>query len=285
MVRQRGVTSWALMLVAWLTSVGAWTAPERPPTATLPVASDLEAEGIRLAADSVEFDTFRLSSSLRLERSRSSRSFLLRDSTWLRLNRATPPGPYPLVDEGTLVVHAPTKGWLHFTTYSKPTRLLRFRVDCDRLCGVIVRRDRGDLAEPDSSSWAHYFAAPRFWLGSGGTAFRPLPRHLFIAPSWYPRAHCAVPLEDSGRVRLDWITYDRPDPVFSMGEKERLPRRPPAILRAERRLSASGEGNPEIAELAGLPVERRLRVRWLGSAVVDLATGRVVRRTGSVHLP
>jgi len=160
-------------------------------------------------------------------------------------------------------------------------RALWFQVRCGRNVGVLAELETDALRGPADTLLAHYFAARRNWLGEGGLRRSALPRALGIGASWYPWALIAMPDTAAGSIRLTWIAYDAPDPQLQGGS--RLSKRPPAILRSEQRLADSRAPAEPAADRTPIRLQRELQARVLGSATVDLSTGKVIRRAGAVH--
>ena len=160
-------------------------------------------------------------------------------------------------------------------------RALWFKVRCLRNVGVFAELEPDTLDGPADTLLAHYFAARRRWLGEGGLGRGALPQAIGISAAWYPWALIAMPDTAAGAIRLTWITHDAPDPQLQ--QRPMLPERPPAILRAEQRLADPEAPAETPAERPPVTLQRQLQALVLGSATVDLSTGKIIRRTGAVR--
>ena len=234
-----------------------------------------------LEADSLQSDSVGYGSALDHIR-HGSLSWMLRDSSSLHLSPDTPKGRYLLADGGTLIVAGMAGRRMNYTHVMKPVRVLWFSLRCTRLAGLVIRKAMQQSEEADSSFLKDYFEPHRSWLGGSKVSLEALPLRLVIPSSWFARAKVELPDDRTGQLELVWLSYDPPDPAFGP-ESPLLPERPPAIVRAEQRLPQPSEDAMPNGPCTECPIERHLRARVIGSATVDLATGKVVRRSGAVR--
>jgi len=162
------------------------------------------------------------------------------------------------------------------------SRALWFRVRSSRVVGLLAQSVAGsaDVAEPNAISL--YFETRRSWLSDGGVRVGPFPKALVISASWYANALITMPDTAGGKIHLTWIAIDSRNSGYDLLSSQPT-KLQPMNVQVERQLEqppAKGQPTPEATDV---PSQFRPFSRVIGSATVDLATGKVVRRSGAVR--
>ena len=193
------------------------------------------------------------------------------DGSALVLGRHTPAGFY-LLEDGRTIEVAVWPGHQRYSMRVRQPRGLGFCTVTRRRAGLLVDISGDSRVRSEASALGEYFHMNRGWLGGvhpPSTASGPWAAE--IHRDWYPSGFVQLPDRWRGQARITWIAFDRDE-------------RPLAIVSAERRIVQSPDGT----ELGASPPEpggpkQTRNARVLGSALVDLWTGRVVERSGDIR--